>query len=207
LFKGWHDTSNTASYRRAKTGYLGESTSGGSVAFVGGFKNLSAPLGSAIYGRTVETKIPDKGKATYTGQYVATAREYVGDPSTSTIVDGLITGDTSLSADFETSAVSGAITNRLNKQPSGNSTTSHQIADIIFEPTTFDKNGFFSGTIIEGEYIIDGAGANGTYGGLISGSDGQETVGHVNLLHDYRVPNYSETTYIIETGVFIAEEP
>ncbi|MGH1330720.1 MAG: hypothetical protein ACRBBK_07560 [Paracoccaceae bacterium] len=205
LFKGWHDTSAPVSFRRAKTGYIGESTSGGSFAFVGGFKDLSSPHGSAIYGRTVETKIPDKGKATYTGQYAATAREFVGDPSNSTIVDGLITGDTSLTVDFETSAVSGSITNRLNKQPSGNSTSVHQIADLIFEPTTFNRKGEFSGSTAGGEYILDDSGVSGTFGGLISGSHGQETVGRVNVLHDYRERNNPETTYIIETGVFIAE--
>ena len=73
------------------------------------------------------------------------------------------------------------------------------LGDVQLESASIVDGGF-SGTTSGGAAAMGGFTVSpGEYGGLLTGADGQEVVGGVQLLHSDGTDNY------IETGAFVAE--
>jgi hypothetical protein len=142
----------------------------------------------SFFERQGDTLVPTSGSANYTGDYVA----WIADDGTY-FGRFLITGDASMDVDFESASIEGTITNRVDHFNASNT-----LGDVEFETTSIVDGGF-AGTTSGGAFDTAGATASaGEYGGLLTGSDGQEVVGGVQILHE-------NAGSLIETGAFIAE--
>lgn len=185
--------------------YVGETASGGGYAAVGATVSAAQPYGSVIYGRSDDTEAPSSGTVAYAGDYAGVLRLYAGDPATSNDVSRLINGTATLTANFSNDTISGVISNRVLKQTGTNGTDfSNILTNVTLNSAAIDSNGAYSGTTIGGE-INPGVStwytATGTFGGLIVGPTGRETVGGTRILH---AGSGGGGTYI-EYGAFIAE--
>lgn len=192
-----------------KLGYVGTSTSGGSTALAIGSQTEAPHFGATAFQRNVETTAPEEGTATYTGDYVGVLRHlYAGayyDPYETNSTPAMVGGNVTLTADFDTSEISGLITERGWYDPEDGTRRDIEFNDLTLEITDIKSDNSFSGTATGGEayssYVSpeDGTASDGQYRGLISGDTGQETVGGVSLRQNYGNQNY------LELGVFIAE--
>ncbi|MGH1330718.1 MAG: hypothetical protein ACRBBK_07550 [Paracoccaceae bacterium] len=196
--KNWHSADNT------EQGYLGETTTGNSRAFVGVTNNAAVPFGNGTVMRVVPTALPTDGTATYLGSYVGylSSHDETSSAASNTLYARLL-GDMSMTANFDAASgaqVDGRIENRSLEAPADDSSNINSVDDLILVVTALNSDGSYRGTTSGGDIeSISSGGIDGAYGGLISGDTGQETIGAVRLIHDTGSEKY------IEIGVFIAQ--
>ena len=137
--------------------------------------------------RIADTTIPASGNATLTGDYVAILSNNL-----TGAVDGIITGDASLTMDWDSLTTSGDITNRVLRDPSTNDILAGvSVADVeLGTSRPFSDRGSFGGDTTGGSIdanIVTGAPTflgTGFYNGRVAGATGDEAVGSVNMIHN-----------------------
>ena len=165
---------------------------------------------------------PELGLVSYAGNYVGiTNLVYRGDeilvipaPYDDEVYTNLwptqpiiVQGEAFMNVDFSNNAINGAVVNREFVHLSGYPVaafggTTFPVADLIFEPGTIDSNGTFTGNVI-GEDYDEEAGAwvelgQGTYGGVLTGTDGSAMAGGV-----YVTQHILEAEQEEEYGIFV----
>lgn len=145
-----------------------ETTSG--AGFVRVIASLEPNLDFAAtqFGRFEESFLPATGTANYTGVYLGIGRLIFHDIET---IETNVTGEVNLSVDFALGQVSGAITERTSGLGIGGTATLN-LADI-------SGSGGFAGTATGGAY--NDPTSLSIFNGLISGEDGSEIVGGLEL--------------------------
>jgi len=186
-FDGFDDATNSV------IAHYGESTSG-SVSAAVATTTADATFSGATYERTAAGSVPVSGTAGYAGSYVGVLTDDASD-----VTANYVAGDVALTANFDSTTISGTITNRTGfSTVTGGSTAT--FADLTLNGGSISASGAFSGSASGGEILgVGGASASGTYNGLIAGAAADEAVGSVTLSHSQ--PGATAT----ELGVFIAE--
>jgi len=141
---------------------------------------------STRFTRNVESVVPTEGSATVNGDYVALLFELATDD-----VELIISGDASVTFDFEGGNASGLITNRTARNSMDNSVISTSgLADLTLEvSSTPTARGMYSGSVSGGELDLTATGGivtntgSGFYNVLIAGDVGDEGVGRVDISH------------------------
>jgi len=189
-------TCGTESNREA--GHSGVSSTGAMSASVLNTDSSSIEAGGILrganYARVSGGTMPTTGGGTFTGSYA-------GGAGASNVTAFIVTGDVSLTADFDASTIQGSITNRVGQQNIlGNQ---FSFADITLNSATISGAGAYSGSATGGDMALLGSvtSQTGTFSGLIGGATGTETAGAVNTQTNYN----SGSIIMTEVGVFIAE--
>ena len=157
------------------------------MAFVRTPGNL---LGRKFYvlQRTGETAAqgPDAGTVGFTGAYAAQMLAQTG----GTTIDMRMTGDATLTANFEDGEISGNITNRQDN-------LGNPADDVTLNLTTLE-NEAFTGTTTGGA-LTGGTAQEGTYVGILTGPDAEDVAAFVGVDHSNGTTQYYESGVIIGT--------
>ncbi len=153
----------------------------------------------AYYGRVIDTLLPVGGGATYTtqGQTAGGYRATYGSSTAGingSVNGGLIaiTGDPSLTANFNNSTISGMITNRTSLLSDGS--TPDTFADVTLSNTAITNTGTFNGNAsggANGTQPTSTAGT-GTYEGLFGGTNSDSITGALLLTYTVGADTFSE---------------
>lgn len=218
LLKAW----KMATTSNNMIGVFGTSSSGDSAVFSGTTNYRASnkedpPFFSTAFKKLTETNLPTDGTVTYSGDYSGYLHSYSYYYDQFDEATLIFRGDVSITADFDESKISGKITNREPFYVNTDHPQANQVIDdVIFETTALQENGFYSGSATGGtvesiryrgterERVLN-RGTSGAFEGTISGQNGQETVGRVEIIHRYSISDTRPDTLHYETGVFIAE--
>lgn len=184
------------------SGAMFESETDGSRAVLVGLDNSGDTTLGTTVARLTETNLPTSGTATFAGDYVAGVQP--GSLTTSPRL--LITGDATLTANFENDRISGMITNRrLLDNATMDPVAWATVDDLELQDAQIDPTGTYFGQLSEGSIVLLQGGnqradrLDGTYQGVVAGQDATENVGAVSMEHEFQ----GLGTYY-ETGVFAA---
>jgi len=107
-----------------------------------------------------------------------------------------ITGDASLTANFDDGTIEGSVTDRRYvDMRTGGTVLGSSVEDLTYEETDISSTGRFSGTATEGELTtgaITYVTSDGAYEGLVAGTDGSEIVGASTLTHTFGANEFLE---------------
>lgn len=165
----------------------GETPSGAGAAYSAQWDDAGLLRG---FQRKTETILPTSGSAGFAGHYLGV----IADASTDEY-RGFVEGRVALATSFDNMTITGEIDQRVN-------TSGRSFVDVaILESAIGRNNGLFSGVIAGGQIIGVGAvdRATGTYEGTIVGTNGNEVVGGITVLH-----SAGDTAVFREVGSFIA---
>lgn len=140
---------------------------------------------TVVMRRFVQTAVPDTGSATLTGDYVGILTDF-----TSKDVELIISGDASITFDWDQSKSSGTISNRVVRNATTNAVQPTAVADVtLVDSDTFINSGGFVGDTVGGsiDFTPELGGPTTTiqnrYSVLIAGADADEAVGRVTVIH------------------------
>ncbi len=180
-------------------------TNGGYVA-VGAHEFLTNKT-AVVFSRTAPTQLITSASAQYEGDYAGliTERNIL---STTDDVNHLVTGDVSLTANFDASIISGTITNRVvSDSRTGVAAPGYSASDVTLVTSTIGDDGVFSAASGGGALTIAGdsnGNGIGTYSGAFVGPNSDAVIGSVTLTMNPGA-HYPQQGGL-ETGAFIADK-
>ena len=143
------------------------------------------------------TTVLPTGFAIYNGEYVALLLNNAG--ASGQEVQGIITGDASLTALFGDATISGTIVNRALLDKNGNAVAGSSVADADLNIANIAGDGTYQGTTSGGAITLSGTNPysineDGEYVGVLVGSNAEGTGGLTKILHerDDTMDPYSE---------------
>ncbi|MFT6605681.1 MAG: hypothetical protein ACJA2X_000857 [Halocynthiibacter sp.] len=199
--------------------WRGETNSGaGQATLIKSHDAVDYAISTIQLERTGDTTMPVTGAANYKGLYAGTVSGEGGQPvrTYDNSATAFFSGDVSLSADFATARVSGAITNRTTDSLAAGYSNIRQTKDITLELGGIE-NGAFLGAATSAaddpdnpdptvQYPDDSYRyyeTTGTYEGLFVGANADEIVGKITVDH---VQGGTSPHSVRENGVFVLNQ-
>jgi len=138
----------------------------------------------ADFKRVGDTAIPVKGTSLMRGEYSGVVSE-TNNIGAYHDVDFFVNGEAAIEFDFANNSVSGEIWNRKVLSESGVEQTTVGTEIITLGATALNADGSYNGSALGGN-LNRAAGESrsaGSFGGLVTGANGTETVGSVTINH------------------------
>ncbi|MGV6811612.1 MAG: thymidylate synthase [Brevirhabdus sp.] len=164
------------------------------------------------YERTGDASLPTSGLVSYSGSYGGISNLQHPDPNAagtlpvpagtpSEVTPGtprLTQGDIFINADFADNTINGTIYNRSFADD-----PTETLESLALVVTDIDGNGEFLGSA---EFLGQpGEGSQGSYGGIIGGTDASSIAGVVSLTNIFLSSDARDTEFDAEVGVFVLD--